>query len=139
MFRVSTRAPGLNTTATCISQLFGSKVCVYDRVSITHPFLGCRYVSRALAQGLHHNKALRRESASVKYIMALLALAFPGQLPRPSSPDGTTELEYEATQTARSDQCVRATEHGYQETRENAISCLCSVSQVNERSFHGNR
>lgn len=72
--------------------------------------------------------------------MALLALAFPGQLLRSSPPDEATGLEAEATQTTRSDEYVQDIEHGYQETRENALSCLCSITQVIEiNSFDGNR
>ena len=94
---------------------------------------GCRHVSRALAVCLH-------ESAEYAQLMAhdkerftlLLALAFPGQIQPPR-----LQKRHLAPTTLES---ARDSAHGSvvpirdRETRENSLSCICSLVKVSASS-----
>lgn len=93
---------------------------------------GCRHVCRALSLGLSASRKLGRESACPECVMVLLTLAFPSQihLPRRSSlafnglgkeptvPVEPTDFDETSATLAR-------------QTRESALSCICSILQVN--------
>lgn len=103
---------------------------------------GCRHASCALALGLHGSEGLAAESACPERVTVLLALAFPGRisLPQPFSATtpsttatNTTGLKNEATAVAaRAEGDGRSGELAVRDhrTRENALSCLCSISEV---------
>lgn len=88
---------------------------------------GCGEVSRALAAGLHGSRVLCQQLATTKWVQTWLALAFPEHILPPSSSVDETALREETRC------CVERSVHknkGNLETRENALSCLCSVTQV---------
>ena len=103
---------------------------------------GCRHASCALAWGLHDSEGLATESACPERVTVLLALAFPGQflLPQPilgtsvsaTTTTATTGFKSEATVATRAggETRFRAFAVGDRQTRENALSCLCSISEV---------
>ncbi len=104
---------------------------------------GCRYISRALALCLHESADCSKYSArDEQRVSILLALAFPGQVQPPGlrrqpppvprcgsnrkraarTPDAGLPARGEAVSFIRD-----------QATRENALSCLCSIVKVHRR------
>lgn len=99
---------------------------------------GCRHVSRALALGLHESEDCAKAFAHDEHrVTTLLAVAFPGCQVKilgnhgnvPAS--GTVDAAAAAAATASLGSPGAETSIGDHETRENALSCICSIVQVN--------
>ena len=106
----------------------------------SRPLPGCRYVSRALALCLHQSTDCARSSAcDEQRVTILLALAFPGQVQLPglqkqclAGPKRGSDRKRTASASAVRLSEVEAAVSFIrdQATRENSLSCLCSIVKV---------